>query len=218
MRDGSTHVRSSGRAYNTAAAVMTAAAGRRSYNLGMMRSAHNPRQRVLHCAGTIGWAQERLPLASGTAMRRAAAAAASVSAFSAARLAGRLRRRAGRLEFAHHRVGIDRCRCRGREIAGNTDHLDRHGQRLKSVQRVGHGEISRRRARKPNRAFCSPVRARCWHRPPTGSNSSWTVTVGGVGLNEEVKISGKRRTAGQTEPRHGNHDDTTHDPSVTCCG
>ena len=50
MRDGSIHVRSSGRAYITATAVVTAGAGPHRHNLGMMRSAYNPRQCVLQRA------------------------------------------------------------------------------------------------------------------------------------------------------------------------
>ena len=69
----------------------------------------------------------------GTAMPRAARprrAAASAASASSAACGLRLRRRAGRLEFRDHRIGIDGGRGGRREIAGNMDHLHRHGGRL----------------------------------------------------------------------------------------
>jgi hypothetical protein len=47
-----------------------------------------------------------------------------------------LRRRAGRLKFRDHWIGIDHGRGRGREIAGDSGHLHRHGNRLEPVERV----------------------------------------------------------------------------------
>lgn len=128
------------------------------------------------------------------------------------RLAGRLRRRTGRLEFAYHRIGVDRCRCGGREIPGNIDHLDRHRQRLESVQRVGHGKVLGGYGNRTRRLATRSERG-----PGIGARRDG-IDLDGNGRRrrfERERISGERRTTSQTEPCHGNHDDTTHDPSVT---
>ena len=212
MRNGSTHVRSSRGAYNTAAAAVTAGAGSLSYNLGMMRSAHNPRPvraalRQQLSGGRrsgCGWRRERRSGGGGGRGFR-------LRFFRPHRLAGRPRRRAGRLEFAHHRIGIDRCRCRGVEIAGNVDDLDRHRQRLESVQRVGHGKILAGDGNRTGRPAARSKRG--LGIGPRGDG----IDLDGNGWRRRFerersrRISGERRTAGQTEPRYGTHDDTTHD-------
>ena len=66
---------------------------------------------------------------------------------------------------------------------GIADHLHRDRGRLELVQRVGDRETGcQEPAPRPSRVSCSPVQARCWHRRPAGTESSWTCTVGGVGL------------------------------------
>lgn len=209
MRDGSTHVRSSGRAYITATAVVTAGSGPHRHNLGMMRSAHNPRQGVLHCASLLSgrcgcWRlRERRSGGGGSRGFR-------FRLLRPQRLSDGPWRRPGGLKFGYHRVGIDRCRCGRREVAGNTDDLHRNGHRLKFVQRVGYGET-----------------IGGGHGNRTWRLAAWSQGSDGIGsLRRRFKLDRhrgrcrpegvhrERRATGQTEPCHGTYDDTTHDPSV----
>jgi hypothetical protein len=200
---------------------LIAAAGRLSldHNVGTMRAAHNPRQwRVALRPQLSGrrrsgcrWRRERRSGRGGGRRFR-------LRFFRPHRLAGCLRRRAGRLEFAYHRIGIDRCRCGGGEIARNIDHLDRHRQRLESVQRVGHGKILAGHGNRTGRPAARSKRG--LGIGPRGDG----IDLDGNGWRRLLerersqRISGERRTAGQTEPRYGTHDDTTHNLPVTCCG
>lgn len=179
----------------------------------MMRAAYNPPAAVrwhLSGRGRCRGGERRSGGRRGSGLR--------FWLFRPHRLAGRPRRRAGGLEFAHHRIGIDRCRCGGREIAGNMDHLDRHRQRLESVQRVGHGKILGGHGNRTGR-----LAARSERGPGIGPGRDRIDLDGNRGRRRfererSERISGERRTSGQTEPCHGNHNDTTHDPSVTYCG
>jgi hypothetical protein len=182
-----------------------------------MRRAHNPRpgraalrwQLSGRCRSGCRWRRERRSGGGGGRGLR-------LRFFRPHRLAGCLRRRAGRLEFAHHRIGIDRCRCRGVEIARNIDHLDRHRQRLESVQRVGHGKILARHGNRAGRPAARSKRGLGIGPRRDG------IDLDGNGWRRRFErersqgISGERRTAGQTEPCYGTHDDTTHNLPVTC--
>ncbi len=130
------------------------------------------------------------------------------------RLSYRPGRWPGRLQLGNDRIRIDCRRGWSREVAGNTDHLHRDGQRLIFVQRVGDGEAIRRRH--GNRA--RRLAARSEGRDRVGSlrrGFKLDVYQRRRGLEG---IHGERRTTGQTKPCHSTHDDTMHDPSVIYCG
>ena len=104
------------------------------------------------------------------------------------RLAGCPRRRAGRLQFAYHRIGIDGGRCGGREVAGNdgSPGPERSRRELGSVKVT---VKSSRAGTETEQGVLQPgpseVRASA---PERAWNSSWTVTVGGVDLNESIRM------------------------------
>jgi hypothetical protein len=183
-----------------------------------MRAAHNPRQCVLHCASLSGWRRSRCRRRRERRSGGGGGRRFRLRLFRPHRLAGRPRRRAGRLEFTHHRIGIDRCRRGGGEIAGNIDHLDRHRQRLESVQRVGHGKILAGHGNRTGRPAARSKRGLGIGPRRDGIDLDGNGWRRRFERERSQRISGERRTAGQTEPCYGTHDDTAHNLPVTCCG
>jgi len=92
-----------------------------------------------------------------------------------------------RVQFGDHRIGIDGSRGGRREIAGNIDDLHRDGDRQELVQGVGDREAAIDRG---HRDRAGRLAARPQRRLGVGARrnrSSWTWTVGGVGLKESVE-------------------------------
>ena len=215
MRDGSTHVRSSGRAYYHchSSCDSRGRAPRSQSRHDAIRAQSAPVRAALrqHLAGRCrsGCRRLRERRCGGGGSRRF-----RFRLFRPQRLSDGSWRRPGRLKFGHHRIGIDRCRCRGRKVAGDTDDLHRNGHRLKFVQRVGHGET-----------IGGGHGNRTWR---LAARSQGSDRIGSLRRRFKLdrhrwrcrpeSVHRERRASGQTEPCHGNHDDTTHDPSVTYCG
>lgn len=115
------------------------------------------------------------------------------------------------LKLANYRVGIDGCRCRRRKVTGLARHLHRNCQGLVLGQRVGHAETvcdghCNGTGRFATRSLgCAGVRT--WRRR--------IQLYGDRRRRRPEGVHRKRRTAGQAKASYGNHDDSTHDPSVT---
>ena len=153
---------------------------------------------------------------SGTASRRPArrGGLGRLRLLRPHRLSRRLRRRAGRLEFGKHRIGIDRW---SRRAMAKSPGFRITWTGTVTGWNLGIVKVTvkpaRGRARRPSRGSCSPVRARSWRRPLAAPNSSWTWTGGGVGLKESRE---NEEQPARLSPGDGNRDDTTHDQSLYC--
>jgi hypothetical protein len=121
-------------------------------------------------------------------------------------------RRTRRLKLGNHRIGIEPGRGRGDQIAGHADALNRHGRRLETVQGEGNRETIAGKlhvdgawclATRPH--GCAGVGSR--RRRLELDRHAWR------GRLEHVQRI--RGAASQAKSRYGNHDDTTHGPSVT---
>jgi hypothetical protein len=122
------------------------------------------------------------------------------------------RRRAGKVEFREHRIGVDRHGSRTEEITGDTDNPDGDGNRQESRLRVGDRETAIRRGHDD--------RARCVAASPQGGPGIGTrrrrLQLNLNGWRRRLEsVPGQRGAAGQAQSRCGNHDETTHSPSVT---
>ena len=132
--------------------------------------------------------------------------------FGSHHLAGSPWRRAGRMKFREHRIGIDRhCAC-AEKITGDTDNPDGDGNGQESVHRVtdretaigrGHGDGAGGSAAGPDGCPGIDTR-RCRFEL---NHSGWRRRL--------ESIPRIRGAAGQTQSCCGNYDETTHSPSVT---
>jgi hypothetical protein len=123
----------------------------------------------------------------------------------------RLRRRANRMKFGEYRIGINRHGPCAEEFAGDTDRPDRDGHRNEFVQRIGDRETA------IGRGYGDRAR-----RSAAGSDRRPGIDAGRRGFKLNLSgwrrrlegVPGKRGAAGQAQSRRGNHDETTHGPSV----
>jgi hypothetical protein len=132
--------------------------------------------------------------------------------FGSHHLAGSPWRRAGRMKFREHRIGIDRHGPCAEKITGDTDNPDGNGNRQESVHRVtdretaigrGYGDGAGCSAAGPDGCPGIDTRRRRFEL----NQSGWRRRL--------ESIPGIRGAAGQAQSCCGNYDETTHGPSVT---
>jgi hypothetical protein len=132
--------------------------------------------------------------------------------FGSHHLAGRPWRRAGRMKFREHRIGIDRhCPC-AEKITGDTDNPDGNGNRQESVHRVTDRETAIGRGHADGAGCSAAGPEGC----PGIDTRRCRFELNQSGWRRRLEsIPGIRGAAGQAQSCCGNYDETTHSPSVT---